>query len=178
MVFRHAAGRNFRSQAWPPTRMPAQCIAIDRFARRTSRAASVCGPAIQRHPNYRRRSRRPPDSHGMEVEFKRPGRIFRTSPKLEEVIALDAELCLQRRRTAVFRAFRLRQPLSVHTVESWQDSTGRKTGGILLEGVRPGHDADSLRTAWTQDTKPTLPDMAIPPITPTGIGEIRFRVPT
>ena len=118
-------------------------------------------------------------SHGMEVEFKLPWANFPDfKPKLEEVIALDAELCYSDGGPRVFRAFAYGSPLSVQQPSNLGriqlveklEASGWKACGPVMMPIR-------CDTAWTQDTKPQVTGaMAIPPNHADRIGEIVFRV--
>lgn len=121
---------------------------------------------------------------GMEVEFKLPWANFPDfKPALNEVIALDAELCYSDgdpdpKRWRVARTFAFGSPLSVQQPAS--------LGKVqLVERLEPAHWAACgavmmpLRcdTAWTQNTKPHVTGiMTLPPDHAEQIGKVVFRL--
>jgi len=116
---------------------------------------------------------------GMEVEFKLPWANFPDfKPKLNEVIALDAELCYSDGGPRVYRTFAYGSPLSVQQPAS--------LGKVqLVERLEPAHWAACgpvmmpirCDTAWVQNTKPHVTGhVALPPDQADQIGKVIFRV--
>ncbi len=117
--------------------------------------------------------------HGMEVEFKLPWANFPNfKPKLDEVIALDAELCYSDGGPRVFRTFAYGSPLSVQQpanlgkiqlVDKLAPSFWKECGPVMMP-VR-------CDTAWTQNTTPRITCyLAVPPNLARQIGKVVFRV--
>jgi hypothetical protein len=115
---------------------------------------------------------------GMEVEFKLPWANFPGfKAKLNEVIALDAELCYSDGGPRVFRSFAYGSPLSVQQpaslgkiqfVERLAPEHWKACGAVMMP----------LRcdTAWSQKTKPQVTAyMAVPPDHGNEIGRIVVR---
>jgi len=116
---------------------------------------------------------------GMEVEFKLPWVNFPNfKPKLNEVIALDAELCYSDGGPRVFRSFVYGSPLSVQQPAS--------LGKVqLVERLEPAYWAACgpvmmpirCDTAWGQDAKPHVTGyIALPPDQADQIGRVIFRI--
>ena len=118
-------------------------------------------------------------ANGMEVEFKLPWANFPNfKAKLNEVIALDAELCYSDGGPRVARAFAYGGPLSVQ-----QPANLAKIQ--LVEKVEPRHWAACgpvmmpirCDTAWGQNTKPLVTAlMALPPNQSDLIGKVLFKI--
>jgi hypothetical protein len=117
--------------------------------------------------------------NGMEVEFKLPWANFPSfKPKLNTVIALDAELCYSDGGPRVFRSFAYGSPLSVQQPAS--------LGKVqLVDRLEPAHwkicgaVMMPLRcdTAWTQNSRPQVTGyIAVPPNRSDQIGKIIFRL--
>ena len=117
--------------------------------------------------------------YGAEVEFKLPWENFPNfKPALNEVIALDAELCYSDGAARVDRYFAYGSPLCV------QQPAGQ--GTIQLVGkLEPGYWKQCgavmapirCDTPWTQKTKAIVTGkMALPPDHADQIGKIVFRV--
>jgi len=118
-------------------------------------------------------------ARGMEVEFKLPWANFPDfQPKLDAIIALDAELCYSDGGPRVFRTFAYGSPLSVQQpaslgkiklVEKLEPSFWQSCGPVMLP-VR-------CDTAWGQNGKPQVTGyLAIPPNHSEPIGKVVFRV--
>lgn len=116
---------------------------------------------------------------GMEVEFKLPWSNFSGfTARLNEVIALDSELCYSDGEERVDRSFTFGSPLSVQQpaslgkVQLVDDFLPEywKACGPILAPIR-------CDTAWTQTTLPRVTAyMAIPPNHSEVIGRVLFRV--
>jgi hypothetical protein len=118
-------------------------------------------------------------AQGMEVEFKLPWANFPDfKPKLNAVIALDAEACYSDGGPRVFRSFAYGSPLSVQQPAS--------LGKIqLVNKIEPRHwkvcgpvmMPIRCDTAWVQNTRPQVTGyLALPPDHADQIGKIVFRV--
>jgi hypothetical protein len=118
-------------------------------------------------------------SYGAETEFKLPWANFPDfTPALNEVIALDAELCYSDGKNRVERTFAYGSPLSVQQPAS--------QGAIqLVERIEPKHWKQCgavmfpirCDTAWTQETKPMVTaQMAIPANMQERVGKVVFRL--
>jgi len=172
---------NFRSQAWPTNASPGavHCYWVGlngtnvqpRFCLRPGFLQAI--PKVGVEVAARR------TATGMEVEFKLPWANFPDfKARLNEVIALDAELCYSDGGSRVARAFAYGSPLSVQQPAS--------LGKIqLVEKVEPRHWAACgavmmpirCDTAWGQNTRPMVTGfMALPPSQSELIGKILFRL--
>jgi hypothetical protein len=117
--------------------------------------------------------------YGAEVEFKLPWKNFSDfKPALNEVIALDSELCYSDGGPRVDRTFAFGSPLSVQ-----QPASQGKVQ--LVEKLEPGHWKQCgpvmmpvrCDTAWTQPTKAMVTGkIALPPDHADEIGKVLFRV--
>jgi hypothetical protein len=116
---------------------------------------------------------------GSEVEFKLPWANFPNfKPQVDEVIALDSELCYSDGAGRVDRTFAYGSPLSVQQPAS--------QGMVqLVEKLEPAHWKQCgpvmmpLRcdTAWTQDTKALVTGrICLPPDHKEELGKIVFRI--
>ena len=172
---------DFRGQAWPTNLSPGAVHCYwtglkgtniqGRFCLRPGYLNAI--PKIGVEVGARR------TQHGMEVEFKLPWANFPNfKPRLNEVIALDAELCYSDGGPRVFRTFAYGSPLSVQQpaslgkiqlVEKLEPAFWRACGPVMTP-IR-------CDTAWTQNTKPQVTGyMAIPPNHGGQIGKVVFRV--
>jgi hypothetical protein len=171
----------FRSQAWPTNESPGavHCYWVgltttnvqSRFCLRPGFLKAI--PKVGIEVGARR------TAHGMEVEFKLPWANFPNfKGKLDEVIAVDAELCYSDGGPRVARAFAYGGPLSVQQPAS--------LGKIqLVERVERSHWAACgpvmmpirCDTPWTQNSKPMVTGyMAIPPNQLDAIGKVMFKL--
>jgi hypothetical protein len=118
-------------------------------------------------------------SYGNEVEFKLPWENFpKFKPALDEVIALDAELCYSDGGPRVDRTFAYGSPLSVQQpasqakvqlVEKLEPIHWKQCGAVMLP-VR-------CDTPWGQPAKPLVTGrMALPPHQADQIGKVVFRL--
>jgi len=118
-------------------------------------------------------------AEGMEVEFKLPWANFPNfKAKVNEVIALDAELCYSDGKGRVFRSFVYGSPLSVQQpasqgriqlVEKFEPDFWKVCGPVMAQ-VR----AD---VPWTQKEKGmTTAFMALPPTHSEDVGRVGFRL--
>jgi hypothetical protein len=118
-------------------------------------------------------------AEGMEVEFKLPWANFpEFRAKLNEVIALDAELCYSDGAGRVFRTFIFGSPLNVQQpasqgkiqlVDKFERSYWKQCGPVLTP-IR-------CDTPWTQKTKGMVTGyMALPPNQFADIGKVAFRI--
>jgi len=116
---------------------------------------------------------------GAEVEFKLPWENFSNfKPALNEVIALDAELCYSDGKERVDRMFAYGSPLCVQQpaaqgmiqlVQNLEPSHWKQCGAVLTP-IR-------CDTPWTQKTKGMAGGkMALPPDHVDQIGKIVFRI--
>ncbi len=172
---------NFRSQGWPTNVSPGAVHSYwvglkganvqPRFCLRPGFLEAI--PKVGVEVGARR------TAHGMEVEFKLPWANFPNfKPKVNEVIALDAELCYSDGGPRVARGFVYGSPLSVQ-----QPASLAKVQ--LVERLQPAHWAACgpvmmpirCDTAWGQDTKPRVTGfMAIPPDHAAQIGKLVFKI--
>jgi cellulose/xylan binding protein with CBM9 domain len=118
-------------------------------------------------------------SYGAEVEFKLAWENFPSfKPTLDEVIALDAELCYSDNGPRVDRIFAYGSPLCVQQpaaqgmiqlVEKLEPAHWKQCGAVLMP-IR-------CDTAWTQRTKALVTgQIALPPDHADQIGKIVFRI--
>jgi hypothetical protein len=116
-------------------------------------------------------------SFGAETEFKLPWANFPNfSPRADDVIALDAELCYSDGGPRVFRTFAYGSPLSVQQpaslakvqlVERLEPEHWRQCGPVMMP-MR-------IDTPWKQKTKAhTYGSIALPPNHAEKIGRIEF----
>src|SRR6185503_17830319 len=118
-------------------------------------------------------------SYGTEIEFKLPWENFPNfKPAVNEVIALDAELCYSDGAQRVDRIFAYGSPLCVQQpagqgivqlVEKLEPAHWKQCGAVMLP----------LRcdTAWNQPTKAMVTGkIALPPDQADQIGKVVFRV--
>ena len=116
---------------------------------------------------------------GMEVEFKLPWANFPDfQPKLNTLIAIDAELCYSDGGPRVFRSFAYGSPLSVQQpaslgkvqlVDRLELAQWRACGSVMMP-IR-------CDTPWTQNMKPQVTGyLAMPPNQSDQIGKVIFRV--
>jgi len=172
---------NFRSQAWP-TNASAGAVHCywaglngtnvqSRFCLRPGFLEAI--PKVGIEVAARR------TANGMEIEFKLPWANFPNfKAKLNEVIALDAELCYSDGGPRVARAFAYGGPLSVQ-----QPANLAKIQ--LVEKIEPRHWAVCgpvmmpirCDTAWGQNTKPLVTGfMGLPPNQSDLIGKVLFKI--
>jgi hypothetical protein len=118
-------------------------------------------------------------AEGMEVEFKLPWANFPDfKAKLNEVIALDSELCYSDGKGRVFRTFIYGSPLSVQQpasqariqlVDQFENSFWKQCGPVL--------DPIRCDTPWTQKTKGMVTGyIALPPNQLDQIGKVDFAI--
>jgi hypothetical protein len=118
-------------------------------------------------------------ANGAEVEFKLPWENFPNfKPALNEVIALDAELCYSDDKERIDRVFAYGSPLCVQQpaaqgmvqlVEKLEPAHWKQCGAVLAP-IR-------CDVAWGQKTKAqTTGQMALPPDYADQIGKIVFRI--
>jgi hypothetical protein len=118
-------------------------------------------------------------SYGAETEFKLPWANFPDfKPALDEVMALDAELCYSDGKQRIERTFAYGSPLSVQQPASQAtiqlvdrlEPTHWKEAGPVMFPIR-------CDTEWKQDTKPEVTGyMAIPPNVHEQISRVVFRL--
>jgi hypothetical protein len=172
---------NFRSQAWPTSVSPGavHCYWVglkgtnlqSRFCLRPGFLEAI--PKMGVEVAARR------TAYGMEVEFKLPWANFpEFKPKLNDVIAVDAELCYSDGGPRVARGFVYGGPLSVQQPASLAkvqlveklDAAHWAACGPVMFPVR-------CDTAWTQNRKPMATGyMAIPPNQAELIGKVGFKL--
>lgn len=172
---------NFRGQAWPTNSSPGavHCYWVGlkgtniqgRFCLRPGFLNAIPKTGIE---VASRRTRA-----GLEVEFKLPWANFPNfQPRLNAVIALDAELCYSDGGPRVFRSFAYGSPLSVQQPASLGriqlvnrlDAKDWKTCGPVMMPIR-------CDTAWTQDSEPQVTAcLALPPDHTDRIGRVVFRL--
>jgi hypothetical protein len=172
---------DFRSQAWPTSESPGavHCYWVgltttnvqSRFCLRPGFLKAI--PKIGTEVAARR------TAHGMEVEFKLPWANFPNfKAKLNEVIALDAELCYSDGGPRVARAFAYGGPLSVQQPASLAKIQ-------LVEKLERGHWTACgpvmmpirCDTPWTQNSKPMVTGyMALPPNQSDTVGKVVFKL--
>ena len=172
---------NFRSQAWPTNANPGAVHCYwtglkgtniqGRFCLRPGYLNAI--PKIMIEVGARRTRR------GMEVEFKLPWANFPDfKPKLNEVIALDAELCYSDGGPRIFRTFAYGSPLSVQQPANLgKIQLVEKLAPSLWKACGPVITPVRCDTAWTQNSRPQITGyMAIPPNHAEQIGKVVFRV--
>ena len=116
---------------------------------------------------------------GMQVEFKLPWENFPGfRPKLNEVIALDAELCYSDGGPRVYRTFIYGSPLSVQQPASQAKiQLVNRFEKEMWAQCAPVLAPIRCDTPWTQPTKAMVTGyVAIPPNQAADIGNIVFRL--
>ncbi|MBI3849492.1 MAG: hypothetical protein HY298_04260 [Verrucomicrobia bacterium] len=172
---------DFRSQAWPTNANPGAVHCYwsglkmaevqPRFCLRPGFLQAIPKTGVQ--VGARR------TKVGMDVEFKLPWANFPNfKPKLNEIIALDAELCYSDGGPRIFRSFVYGSPLSVQQpaslgkiqlVDKLQPADWKACGPVMLP-MR-------CDTAWGQNTKPQVTGyLALPPDQSDQIGKVIFRI--
>ena len=170
-------GDNFRAKTWGPgavhmywvgykdkTLKPRWCLRPDMLKAISGEGVEVAARDLE---------------YGSEIEFKLPWANFPNfKPAVDEVIALDSELCYSDGGPRVDRIFAYGSPLSVQQPAS--------QGMVqLVEKIEPGYWKQCgpvmmpLRcdTAWTQDTKALVTGrICLPPDHAEQIGKVVFRI--
>ena len=116
---------------------------------------------------------------GMEVELKLPWANFPDfKPKLNTVIALDAELCYSDGGPRVFRSFAYGSPLSVQQPASLgKIQLVEKVEAAYWKNCGPVMMPMRCDTAWTQKEKSQITGyMALPPNQADVVGKVVFRI--
>ncbi len=170
-------GENFRAREWGPGAVHMYWTAYKndklqpRWCLRPDMLQAIPGTGVEVAARK--------TSYGAETEFKLPWANFPDfKPALDEVIALDAELCYSDGKGRVERTFAYGSPLSVQQpasqapiqlVERLQPEHWKQCGAVMFP-IR-------CDTAWTQPTKPQVTGhLVIPPNVREQVSKVVFRL--
>jgi hypothetical protein len=170
-------GENFRAKEWGPGAVHMYWTAYKndrlqpRWCLRPDMLQAIPGTGVEVAARK--------TSYGAETEFKLPWANFSEfQPAVDEVVALDAELCYSDGKNRVERTFAYGSPLSVQQpasqakiqlVHRLEPEHWKQCGAVMFP-IR-------CDTAWTQSTRPEVTAcMAVPPNVRDQVSKVVFRL--